>query len=448
MKHSPEIGVVVTLLVLTVLAPVAGCGSRSGPREIVVGHVAPFSGANRLRGEHARQGILLAVEDADRRADAARIVVQHADSARDEDAGPAAVRLATLDKAVALLGGADPAQLDALAGVAKSYALPLIAGEGLPPRPANLFVFRVGLEPSFRAHCLARYAAESLKAERANVLVSTSDKRGPAAIALSQALGRGFADDFRGAGRSCEERAFKSPAELRDAALKPGAREVIVLAGSVEDLHELYSSGVVGPTPVLFAADETPPSTLPRAPAGSPLYLATAFVVDASAAREFARRYQERFHELPDALSALAYESTQLLVDGIRRTKDRDRLQPALTERKSYDGLTGPVTWDESLGTRRVGFVVRVGDGTAETVARYEPAGPGRPRGTTPVYLASPPGEVYAFGCIVPGGKSPARYLPPVIRPLAWVADGHPPDTTANQVPSWRRLLLRRRPFA
>src|SRR5262245_24786782 len=93
-------------LVLAVVA--AGCGGRRTPEPGWVGHVAPLSGPERGRGESARRGILLAVEEANSASEGGRpLAVRHADGARDARAET--VRLLAVNRVAALLAGPDAA---------------------------------------------------------------------------------------------------------------------------------------------------------------------------------------------------------------------------------------------------------------------------------------------------------------------------------------------------
>ena len=115
----------------------SGCHRKSAPEIIYVGHVASFRGPDKLNGEHARQGILLALEEAQGSEgtinENKRVEVIHVDTGGDLKAvEPAAVRLVAVNRVVALLGGTDWAQVEAMIPVAQSNEVPLIASGGLP----------------------------------------------------------------------------------------------------------------------------------------------------------------------------------------------------------------------------------------------------------------------------------------------------------------------------
>src|SRR5207244_1149396 len=128
-----------------------------------VGHVASFRGPDKLSGEHARQGILFALEEAQGSEgtinENKRVEVIHVDTGGDLKAvEPAAVRLVAVNRVVALLGGTDWAQVEAMIPVAQSNEVPLVASGGLPGRSSSDYFFRTGLSQDRQAEVLADFA--------------------------------------------------------------------------------------------------------------------------------------------------------------------------------------------------------------------------------------------------------------------------------------------------
>src|SRR5207302_9446020 len=101
-----------------------GCTAKTEPEPILAGHVAPLSGGDKARGEHARQGIRLAVEEAGTIA-GRRVAVDHADTRSDPEAVRAVIkRLLTVNKVVALLGGIEAARVENLGSLAQATGIP------------------------------------------------------------------------------------------------------------------------------------------------------------------------------------------------------------------------------------------------------------------------------------------------------------------------------------
>ena len=60
------------------------------------------------------------------------------------------------------------------------------------------------------------------------------------------------------------------------------------------------------------------------------------------------KKYQERFHQTPDALGSLAYDATNMLIDAIRKANSDDpgKIRDALASMKGFAGVTGTFTMD------------------------------------------------------------------------------------------------------
>ena len=119
----------------------SGCQRSSTPDPILLGHLAPFSGPDKVIGEHARQAILLAIEDVNKEGNrilGRQVKVLHPAFPPDEldRLQPVAVRLITVDKTVGLLGGVDYDQAKNLGRAAQPYEVPLVTPAELPPRAA------------------------------------------------------------------------------------------------------------------------------------------------------------------------------------------------------------------------------------------------------------------------------------------------------------------------
>src|SRR6516164_3878389 len=110
--------ILLTTLLLT------GCSSRSGNDAILIGHIAPMSTP---AGEHAKQGILLAVKEANDPDKGAgqKVTVLHVDSHGDPAIAQAeAVRVAGVNKVAAVLIDADPGTVERVTRDLEPYGIP------------------------------------------------------------------------------------------------------------------------------------------------------------------------------------------------------------------------------------------------------------------------------------------------------------------------------------
>jgi branched-chain amino acid transport system substrate-binding protein len=361
------------LALSVVILALAGCSQKTVTEPIWIGHLAPLSGPDKWKGDHARQGVDLAVEETknEKRVGGQPVEFRHANTRGEADRLQAeAVRLLTVNKVVALLDGSDPALAERLAPTAQPYAVPVVVAAELPG-PADL-VFSLGAGPPARAKALARFAGQELKAKKAVVL---TDGRLPLAVNLARA----FVLEWTKAKAPVEEWTFRADAELADflshtAKAKP---DVVLFAGSVADLTKAHSqleaAGSHGP--LLFGGEDAGEETLRALPEGAAgVYLATAFTTRglSEKGKAFARRYEERFHEAPDLYAAQAYDGARLLIEALHRagTTTTAKVREELSRVENFDCVTGPLSIKDQCARRRV-FVIEVEKGMPRLAKEY-----------------------------------------------------------------------------
>jgi branched-chain amino acid transport system substrate-binding protein len=348
-----------------------GCGRRGESEPIWVGHIAPLSGADKARGEQAKQGIRLAVEEANAAGDVIpgrRVAVDHADTRSDPAAARAVLkRLLTVNRVAAVLGGTETAKVENLGALAQSNATPFMLSAGAPPHPAAEYVFFTGLVPARQGQTLARFADHELKVK--HVAVLTDGSRGAVVDAFTRELpGQGIAGTWT----------YQGADKLRPAAEEALAKkpDAVLFAGSADDFAALARAGQSSKAPVLFAGDETGQAKLQAAQPAFSVYLATTFAADNSipAIKAFINKYQEHFDDAPDVSAALAYDDARLLFEAMRQAKSADgaKVQEALAAIR-FDALTGPLRFDKDHTALRTLFIIKLQDGRAGSVKRYEP---------------------------------------------------------------------------
>jgi branched-chain amino acid transport system substrate-binding protein len=368
------------LLPLGLLALLAaGCSPRAAPEPVWVGHVAPLSGPDRAVGEHAQQGIDLAVDEANADGNGINgrpVRVRHADSRGEpQTAQEQAVRLVTVNRVSALLGGSATPELEALGRGLQAYDAPLVSPATLPPALSNENVFSTTVPAAYQGEILARFAAAELKPANITVI---ADSRS----AVSAALAAAFVRETAKAGIARpEEWTYAGESEFADlvARVKKAQPKALLLAGAARDLLKLRPK-VQEADPqaaLLLGAEEGSITTLAE-DRGTPgaAYLVSAFAVEGltPAGQELARKYRERFGQDLDVHAALAYDNARLLFDALRRAKGGGdpSLRKALLGTDNFDALTGPLAFTPERAARRPVFVLRLEGGQAKLGRRYE----------------------------------------------------------------------------
>jgi branched-chain amino acid transport system substrate-binding protein len=365
---------------LLAVLSLAGCPPKPNPEPILVGHLAPLSGADKAVGEDAQRGIDLAVDEANQESNRINnrpVKVIHASTAGDGDAVQGqTVRLITVNRAVALLGGTDPAQLERIGRAAQPYGLPVVSPAALAGPSANEALFSTAVAPASQGQTLARFTREVLKP--ADVLVVSDVRRdvaGALATAFVKELGHG--EVVR-----TDEATYRGDADFPALAerVKKARPKAVLLAGAVGDVVKLR--------PLLHAADpdaalvvgseeEGLPALAEDRAAPGTVYLASAFAAEALTPKgqDAANRYRERFGQDLRVHAALAYDDARILFEALRRAHVTrgEPVRSELLKLDNFEGLTGPIAFTKEHTARRPLFILRLADGKAQLAKRYDP---------------------------------------------------------------------------
>jgi branched-chain amino acid transport system substrate-binding protein len=380
------------VLSFTVVLSIPGCHRKSTPEVIYIGHLASFQGPDKLSAEHARQGIQLALEEAeseDGTINNRRVEVIHVDIGGDpKSVEPATVRLVVVNKVAALLGGKDWGQSSAMAGIAHNYEVPMVTSAGFSKEQLNEYVFCTGLSPETIARVLAEFASQHhTPALRRIAILTDGINRGPASLlagkfaqAFLQTKDISLAGEWtykvyrKGPGAADGDWGFKDSEDLKEIMeqLRKGKPDAIFLAGAVSDLPRLRKAGIQGTIPILIASggDTAPAPEL--AESDQPVFFVSPFALtDDENQKDFVKRYESTFHELPDAAAALAYDNTRILIDGLKRTSSfkGPAIKKAIEESMDFQTLTGRISFDkQDHCPDRPAYVCRIQDGRTNIV--------------------------------------------------------------------------------
>lgn len=356
-----------------------GCTRQAEPEPLVLGHLAPFSGRERVLGEQAARGIELAIAEVNSGETAAGqrpLAVIHVDTKADPDlAGQQAVRLVKINNVAGLLGGMSEPQAVTIAARAEQLGAFLITPTGVGRGSSWRGVISLGLEPARRGEALARFSREQLQADKVPVLVA-GDRAG--SVALAEGFAATLADTGSQRGEYLE---YRSGPELTAqlTRLQQTKARVVCLAGPPADLALLREKlADVQPAPAILYGGEEADCTLVSKDslAGEGVYLTTCFVATDEAAErgDFVKKFTERFQRPPDANALLAYDGVRLAAHLLRTTRiarwprSAEEVGKLLTQ---LDWHTGPLA--EAHPDRRPVLLVRLEKGTPQVVARFPP---------------------------------------------------------------------------
>ena len=83
------------------------------------------------------------------------------------------------------------------------------------------------------------------------------------------------------------------------------------------------------------------------------------------AVENFVKKFQAKYHELPDAMAALGYDSAMVLMEAMKRAgaTDGPKVRDAIAATRDYPGITGNITLDEHRNATKAAVILTVKDG-------------------------------------------------------------------------------------
>jgi ABC-type branched-subunit amino acid transport system substrate-binding protein len=74
----------------------------------------------------------------------------------------------------------------------------------------------------------------------------------------------------------------------------------------------------------------------------------------------FSKSYQARYRRAPDKVAALSYDAARLMMQAFEKSPKSEDLIETLRKVHSFDGVLGPITFDEKTGANQTAALMRV----------------------------------------------------------------------------------------
>jgi branched-chain amino acid transport system substrate-binding protein len=370
----------------TILLGLAGCNTGVTPAPIIIGHVSDKTRLDKA-GDQAELGIRLALHDVSKDDalenifNGRKIQVHHTDAAGDPDRFEAqAVRLDSVNRCLALLGGLSAAETAAL----NHAKAPLLTFYGQPVSGAGNQVVYLGMSPARQGAVLAKVLAEDAKAMRITILI---DEKRSEAIALADSFQKTLSEirkDAKAPLATISTLRIGESLTWQDLLERMNQQEphTVVFAGSVQDFnhwHKILRKEFVDAHPqIVYAGADGDQRRFDFDGDPTSVLLATAFFADPASEKitAFAKAFRESFQTEPDVHAALAYDGFRFLVEAMKRTPSQltsEHVREELLKTKDFDGLTGPLTITPDREVLRPLFVVRWQNGALTAVKAFGP---------------------------------------------------------------------------
>lgn len=364
-------------IVLTLAVLSAGCAQQPQSNEtdrsyIRIGFFGDLSGPTFNFGQSAINGVLMVANDINqaggingRRID----VVIEDDRGSPEEAARLTAKLIDQDKVIAIIAGGTSGNSRAAAPKAQSSHVPFISPSSTDPAVTQTgnYIFRTCFVDTFQGEVMARFAANTLKAQKAAILF---DFNSPYARGLTDYFELSFA---KFGGRLVSKQSYtQGDADFKGqlSSIRAAEPDVIYIPGYYGDVAIIAKQArMIGLTQPLLGGDgwDAPELWQLGGDALNGSYISTHYSVDdpSPAIQSFVEAYKHRYGNLlPDAHAALAYDAARLLIDAITRagTTDGPKLRDTLAQTKDFAGVTGVISMDADRNAVKPAVVLKLQD--------------------------------------------------------------------------------------
>ncbi len=338
-------------LAVSAILPFVGCDKN---KEVVIGGVAPLTGEAATFGVSTKNGYDLAVAEWNAKGGVLgkQVKLVFADDKGDPAEGATVyTKLIEQDKACAIVGTVMSKVSLAGAPICQAAKIPMIATASTNPKVTGVgnFVFRACFIDPFQGTVGAKFAFDDLKAKKAACLFDVGND-------YTKGLSEFFKTKFTALGG--EIVGFEGHA-TGTSDFKAQLTKVLAAKPDVLYVSDYYSDvaiiakqarelGFKGP---LVGGDgwDSPKLVEIAGPAVEGCFFTNHYAKEDKApiVQDFVKKYTAKYNAAPDALAALAYDATNIMLDAINRAGSTDgtAIQGALVK-TDLKVVTGQVKFD------------------------------------------------------------------------------------------------------
>jgi branched-chain amino acid transport system substrate-binding protein len=385
MKYS-RVSLVTTAFTAFVLSlALIGCkksADQGSGDTIKVGEFASMTGSEATFGQSSHKGTQMAVDDLNAAGGVLGKKIELLTEDDQSQAGqPATVvrKLISRDNVVAILGEVASSKSLEAAPICQESKIPMISPASTNPKVTETgdYVFRVCFIDPFQGTVMANFALKTLKLKSVAVL---TDVKSDYSLGLAKFFKEGFT---AGGGKIVAEQNYSGGdkdfnAELT--AIKGMNPDGIFVPGYYTEVGLISRQArQLGINVPLFGGDGWESSSL--VPIGGTAlegnYFSTHYSPEdtSPAVQNFVKAFKDKYHETPDAMAALGYDSAMILADAIKRagTTDGIKVRDALAATKDFAGVTGKITIDPNRNASKPAVILTIKDGQFKYVETIAP---------------------------------------------------------------------------
>lgn len=360
--------ILASLVALVLLAGCAGTkapaqgGGSSAAKEIKIGLIAPLSGDVKTFGESTKNGFELALAQVGNKVGDITIKTVVGDDRNDPTEGVnLATKFITQDKVQAIIGSVTSKVTIPVTEVANQNKVVLVTGTAtnekvtMGEKGRKDYIFRACFIDPFQGQVGAKFALNTLKAKTAAVLY---DKGNDYTVGLSENFKKNFE---AGGGKVVAWEAYSKDDSDFSAILTKvaGAKPDMLYLPDYYNKISLIGkqAKAKGLNVPMVGGDGWDSSDIDWATMDGGYFTNHYSPEDSRPeVQKFVKEYGEKFKDKdgkpqkPDALAALAYDATLVLLEGIKKSGSTDatKIRDAIQNLKDFTAVSGKITYDKS----------------------------------------------------------------------------------------------------
>ncbi len=350
------LAIIVVVVLILAVGIYAATRKKGLPNEIVIGTNFEMTGTVASFGTSSLNGVELAVDEANAAGELkSKIVLAKADNKSDAaEAANMARKLIEQDKAVVLIGPVTSGNSKAAGQVAQENKIPMISPTATAVDVTTIgnYIFRACFLDDFQGKAMADFSYNTLNSRKAAILYAKND--------YAEGLAKFFKERFIALGGTVvAEEAFQDgdtdfKAQLTK--IKNAKPDSINIPGYYNEQGLITRQArQMGITMPLTGGDGWDSDLLTgiagAANLNSVYYTNHYSPTDPDPmVQSFVNAYKAKYGSNPDALAALGYEATKIVIDSIKRANsvNPDKIRQAMADTKDFKALSATISFDEN----------------------------------------------------------------------------------------------------
>jgi len=368
-------------LCLVGLLLLAAC--KKNDHVLTLGEFASLTGTTATFGQSMNEGIQLALEEANQSGGLLgkqiEVIVED-DQSKPEEAKTAVIKLLKQNQVAALIGEVASSRSLAAAPEAQKSKIPMISPASTNPKVTQVgdYIFRACFVDTFQGSSMARFAFNDLGLRKVAILYDIKND-------YSVGLVEFFEKTFKELGgeivakQSYSEGDIEFRAQLTD--LKAANPQAIYVPGYYTEVGLIARQARdLGITVPLMGGDgwDSPKTLEIGGAAVEGSYFSNHYSADdpTPVVQDFIKKYQAKYHKVPDAMAVLGYDAANILFDAIKRAGSAEgpKIRDALAATQGLLGVSGTITMDADRNAKKKIVILKIEGGKVKFHKSLDPA--------------------------------------------------------------------------